>query len=174
MEYEKEFVFLDKTLHERETFDCGEPELNSFLQTKASKHMAAGISTTRVLPAVKQSNQEKADIAAFYSVAPSSVARDTIPEKLAKKLPHYPVPVYLIAQLAVHKDCKCTGLGGITLVTALKFLLTIDEKIKGYAVIVDCLNDNARQFYTKYGFQELITNNGRVRMFMPMGTVKQL
>ena len=51
MIWAKEFVQLDKNVHDRGSFDCGESELDTFIRTKASKHMQAGVSRTMVLPA---------------------------------------------------------------------------------------------------------------------------
>ena len=51
MSWAYEFVELDKAIHDRASFDCGEAELNVFIQTQAAKHMKAGISKTMLLPA---------------------------------------------------------------------------------------------------------------------------
>lgn len=51
MSYSKTFEELDKSQHDRASFDCGEKALNDFIQTQAAKHMQAGISRTMVLPA---------------------------------------------------------------------------------------------------------------------------
>lgn len=96
------------------------------------------------------------------------------PAALAKKLPHSPVPVFLIAQLAAHAEIKGQGLGKITLIKALEHLWSVNAHMKAYAVVVDCLNQAAQDFYTKFGFEILCDNNGRTRMFMPMSTVGQL
>ena len=37
MSWQKEFEELDKTKHDRESFDCLEKELNDFIKTKAAK-----------------------------------------------------------------------------------------------------------------------------------------
>jgi hypothetical protein len=69
----------------------------------------AGISLTMVLPAKVPLKNKKYLICLFYSVLPNSVSRDTFPQDLAKKLPRYPVPVFLLAQLAVHSTNNNTG-----------------------------------------------------------------
>lgn len=106
MSYTKEFVGLDKTIHGREYFVCGEPELNSFIRGQASRLMDAGMSKTLVLPASLSLPNGKVLICAFYSIAPSLIKREDLPEGVAKKLLRYPIPVFLLTQLAVHKEFK--------------------------------------------------------------------
>jgi GNAT superfamily N-acetyltransferase len=113
-------------------------------------------------------------ICAFYTITPSSIRRETLPASLAKKLPFYPVPVFLLAQMAVHSDCQDQGLGKVTLINALEYLWNMNSYMRAFAVIVDCLNTTAEQFYKKYGFEFLCNHNGRTRMFISMKTLEQL
>jgi ribosomal protein S18 acetylase RimI-like enzyme len=168
------FVELDVASHDRESFDCGEDELNDFIRTKASKHMLVGISRTMLLPAATPLASGKLPICAFYTIAPASIARETFPKELAKRLPFYPIPVFLIAQLAVHSECHGQGLGKITLIKALEHLYKVNDHMKAFAIIVDCLNGAAEKFYSKYGFEILCQHNGRTRMFLPMKAVSRL
>lgn len=174
MSWSKTFEELSKSKHDRDSFDCGESELNTFIQTQAAKHMQAGISRTMVLPGTAPLLNQKYPICAFYSVAPSSIRRETLPAPLAKKLPHYPIPVFLLAQLAVHKEFHGSGLGKVSLIKALEYLWDVNAHMRAYAIVVDCLADSAQGFYQKFGFQVLCEQNGRVRMFLPMKTVAQL
>ncbi len=174
MSWTKAFVELDKLTHDRTSFDCGEPELNTFIQQQAAKHMAVGISRTMLLPAADPLPNGKYPICAFYTIAPSSISRETLPNTLAKKLPRYPVPVFLLAQLAVHVEYHGKGLGKVTLIKALEYLWRINAYIKAYAVVVDCLNKKAQTFYQQYGFDVLCEMNGKIRMYLPMKTVARL
>ncbi len=174
MSWQKEFVELNKSIHDRESFDCGEDELNTFLHTQASRHMAAGLSKTILLPALSPLPNGKFPICAFYTIAPSSISRQDLPVNLAKKLPHYPVPVFLLAQMAVHREHKGQGLGKTTLIKALKYFHEINKYMPAYAVIVDCLNGEAESFYLQYDFKKLDTQNGKTRMFLPMKIIVQI
>jgi len=165
------FVELEGALHDRSSFDCGEPELNKFIKMRAAKHMAAGISRTMILPADTPQPNGKFPICSFYTIAPGSIKRQTLPTGLAKKLPHYPVPVFLLAQLAVAARFQSQGLGKITLIKALGHLWGVNSQMRAYAVIVDCLNDKAEHFYQKFGFEFLFRRNRRARMFIQMKTV---
>ena len=174
MKYSKTFVELNKAIHDRATFDCGSKQLNVFLQKHALRHMKIGISKTMVLPALEALPNQKYPICSFYTIAPSSIQRETLPRNISKKLPRYPVPVFLIAQLAVNKKVQGRQLGEVTLVHALKFLWQVNRQMRAYAVVVDCINDSVEDFYQKYGFHYLYKESGRTRMFLPMKTVRQL
>jgi GNAT superfamily N-acetyltransferase len=172
--WSKVFVELNKVIHDRASFNCGEAELNSFIQARAARHMEAGISRTMVLPAIHPLLSGKYPICAFYAIAPGSIKRNTLPDQFAKKLPTYPIPVFLLAQLAVHAEYRGQGLGKITLIKALEYLWDINAHMRAYAIIVDCLNEKAETFYARYGFEPLYTQKGRLRMFLPMKVVGQL
>lgn len=174
MSFGKKFEELSKLNHDRNSFDCGEQELNLFIKTLAVKHMKAGVSRTMVLPGDIRLPNQKYPICSFYSIAPSSISRDTLPVNLAKKIPRYPVPVFLLAQLAVHKNYHGSGLGKISLIRALKYLWKVNHHMRAYAVVVDCISESAQTFYKKYGFDVLCEHNGRIRMFLPMKTIDQL
>ena len=110
MIWANEFVELDKSVHDRLSFDCGEVELNEFIQKRAVKHMEAGISTTMVLPASESLPNSRYPICAFYTITASDIDRETLPTSLRSKFPLYPIPVLLIAQMAVHLECQKQGL----------------------------------------------------------------
>jgi predicted GNAT family N-acyltransferase len=178
----KEFVELDKLLHDRKTFDCGQDELNEFLAGSAVRHRDAGISLTMVLPETipldEVSSEVSADnpinVCAYYTLSHSEIKRDSLPKEFAKKLPRYPLPVILIAQLAVHKTIHGNGLGKTTLICALEHALRINQHLPSYAVIVDALNDEVQSFYKQYGFQNLYRHNERMRLYLPMQTITRL
>ncbi len=164
------FVELDKNIHDRKGFDCGEGQLNTFLQQFAARHRAAGISKTMVL----LSKGNNTDICAYYTLSHTEIERQTLPKAVAKKLPHYPIPVMLIAQLAVNQRAQGQGLGKVTLISALKHCYAINQHLPSNAIVVDALGQGVHRFYEQYGFQILDTQDKRIRLFLPMGTVGRL
>jgi len=174
MKCSKIFVELDKAIHDRATFDCGSVELNTFLRRHAFRHLKVGVSKTMVLPALERLSNQKYSICSFYTVTPSSIQIETLPQNLSKSLPLYPVPVFLIAQLAVNKKVQGQQLGKITLIKALEFLWQVNQQMRAYAVVVDCISESLEKFYQKHGFQHLYKKHDKIRMFLPMKTVGQL
>ena len=65
-------------------------------------------------------------------------------------------------------------MGAVTLAKALETFARIRQAMPAYAVVVDCIDERAESFYSKYDFEILATNIGRVKMFLPMNTVLQL
>ena len=164
------FVELDRALHDRASFSCGKPSLDFFLKSQALQHKKAGTSTTLVLPGEEKGDNYKLPIIAFFAASFTNIERSTLPEKIQKKLPHYPVPAFLIAQLAVNECRASEGYGGITLVNAIRYLCKVNESLPAVAIIVDCLDDNAQRFYERFGFNFLCEIHGRARLFLPMKT----
>ena len=170
MIFSSQFVELDPTLHDRKSFECGEKELDKFIQQFAARHRKAGISITMVLPAKGPDSV----ISAYYTLSHTEVARSSLPETKAKRLPRYPVPVLLIAQLAVHLKAQGKGLGKITLLSALKHCLEINRYLPSYAIVVDAIDGGLRSFYEQFGFATLGQHKGRDRLYIPMGMVEQI
>lgn len=97
-----------------------------------------------------------------------------LPENLIKKLPpsYRNLPATLLGRLAIANIYKRQKLGELLLIEALKRSYETSLKSVGsMAVIVDPIDDNAIQFYAKYGFVHL-TDSGK--MFIPMETISEL
>ena len=146
-----EFVELNKSIHDRDSFDCGENELNRFLKKQALKHMQVGVSKTMILSDQTSQENNKFKICAFFTIAPSSIKKESLPTKLAKKLPHYPVPVFLLAQMGVHIDHQGKGFGK----QALEFIEDYARK-NNFNVLYLAANikEKAFKIYEKYGFKK--------------------
>lgn len=167
------FVEFDKTKHDRKTFDCGTNELNSFLRSKADEHRKLKISRTMVLPADQLGTNQLAPIQAYYTTSSTTVKKTDIPD-VTKRMPPYPVPVYVITCLAVSKEWQRQGLGKITLIKALENLYEVSKSMPAFAVVIEPIDARAENLYRKYGFQDLENNADSRRLFLPMGTLEAL
>jgi hypothetical protein len=167
------FVLVDHSRHDLKRFNCGKPDMNIFLARFAVKNMRLGLSRTWVLPVVAENQQpQKAQIAAYYSLASSTVMREEIPSN--KSLPGYPVPMVLLARLAVDEQFKGQRLGEKTLITALrKFVALTDAGLPALGVILDVLDEDALGFYQRYEMFESFTDDP-MWLFVSMYTIRQI
>lgn len=172
MELAQEFTPLNPTHHNVKHFCCGKPPMDDFLRRNAAKHMKLGVSNTWVLPVLEEPQPEKPRIAAYYTLTPNTVQREEIPYN--RSLPRYPVPVVLLARLAVDEEFAKKGLGEKTLVTALRKSVELtDAGAAAVGVIVDVLDEDALKFYQEYEIFDPFTDDP-MRLFAPMHTLRQL
>lgn len=163
------FVLLDTKQHDVKSFDCGKPEMNLFLSRYADKNRKLGISSSWVLPI---NTLEKATIKSYYTLAYSTATRETLPTH--QNLPAYPVPVILLARLAVNRNYQGQNLGKKTLVNALRQCVVLtDKSLPVLGVVLDVLDNEALSFYQKFNLFQPFTNNP-MRLFVPMNVLRQI
>lgn len=169
------FIEFDKSKHDRKKFDCGSKELNGFLKSKAHEHRKLQISRTMVQLADEPTAGQLSTIQAYYTTAITTIERETLPPSPAtKRIPPYPVPVYIIVCLAVATEFQGQGLGKSTLIKALESLYQASQHMPGFAVIIDPIDERAEELYRKYNFQDLGDNADSKRLFLPMSTLNDL
>ena len=154
--------------HNRTVFSCGEISLDDYLRQRSKQDDDRNVAKVFVLY-----DPELNRIAGYYTLSASAIALENVPSEVQRKLPRYPlVPVILLGRLAIDLDYRNQGLGETLLFDALRRSLDVGtQQIAATAVIVDALNDPARGFYERYGFQRLA--NDEYRLFLPMKTIKR-
>lgn len=141
-------------------FDCGEPALNEWLKQFALSDQRAGASVTYILVRGER-------IVGFYTVAPHAIEPGAATPRLWAGLPrHRPLPVILLARLALERSEQGTGLGGDLLRDALARCTAGAEVIGGRAVLVHAKDEAAARFYRRYGFQPLAENPNHLYLLM--------
>ena len=151
------------TKHDRLGFDCGVEELNSYLIKYSGQHERKGIGRTYVATA-----DNDVRVLGYYTISSSAVAFDMAPENL----PRHPVPVALVGRLAVANNARGQRLGEMLLVHALQSAQRAAKIVGIYAVVVDALDESAKSFYLKYGFNTLIDDP--LHLYLPMKAVERL
>ena len=109
------FHQLDKSFN-RDSFDCGIAELNSFIKQGARQQQSKNINKTFVLIDEENSIVE---ILAYYSISMCEISLSAIPNSIRQKLPKYPIPAARIGRLAVDKSVQQKGFGKLVLIDAL-------------------------------------------------------
>ena len=171
MPIEQYFVAVDKSCHDLKSFDCGITVINDFLSRYAVKHNKLGLSKTYVLTDSSGSTSKK-PIVAYYTLAASTVSRYDIPSN--QRLPAYPVPVVMLARLAVDKSYQRKGLGAKSLVYALRQAINLSQSgLPAYGLIMDVLNEDALSFYQQFDLFKPFTEDP-MRLFVPMKTLEQI
>jgi GNAT superfamily N-acetyltransferase len=137
-------VKLDRT-HAVDGFDCGREPLNRFLIRYALQNQQAGGSQTYLALADEQ-------IAGYYTLAVGQVDYDAAPQRLTKGLARHPVPIMLLARLAIATEGQGKGLGAGLLKDAMLRTLQAAEIAGIRAFAVHAKDDQARAFYEHFDF----------------------
>lgn len=140
------FELLDSS-HERAQFTCGEPALDDWFRTRASQDQRRRVAQVFVALDGKH-------VLGFYSLGMFTLALDSLPLALAKKLPRYDaIPAALIGRLARAEGLK--GVGSLLLADAVTRILSAAQSVAAYAIVVDAKDDSGQRFYEAHGFVSL-------------------
>lgn len=131
--------------HAVEQFNCGQPELDRFLKRHALQAQQANSSQTYVAV----SNGE---VLGFYTIVAGEVQHADAPERVVKGMPRHPIPLLVLARLAVHTKAQGRGLGAGLLLDALGRTLQVADVIGVRALAVHAKDDRAIAFYRHFGF----------------------
>ena len=129
-----------------DSFDCGQPALNQFLQRFALINQKANSTQTYVccLDDV---------VVGFYSLTVGSVDPESAPPRVKKGLPRHPLPVMILARLAVDKAHQRRGLGQALLKDALLRTAQAAEIAGIRCLLVHAKDDSVRQWYESWEFE---------------------
>jgi GNAT superfamily N-acetyltransferase len=131
--------------HAVEGFNCGSEALNRFLIRFALQNQQAGASQTYVAIADGQ-------IAGYYTLVVVQVDYDDAPQRLTKGLARHPVPIMLLARLAISVSFQGQGLRSGLLKDAMLRTLQAAEIAGIRAFAVHAKDDQARAFYEHFDF----------------------
>ena len=144
--------------------------MDQFLQRFAAKHGELGLSSTWVL--LEESSAAKLPIAAYYTLASAAVGKASLPT--SKSLPNYPIPVVLLARLAIDRRHQAKGLGGKLLISALRHSVKLAQQgLPAFGLILDVLDDDALKFYQRFEFFEPFCDDP-MRLFVSMGSLQNI
>jgi predicted N-acetyltransferase YhbS len=132
--------------HDCEGFDCGNPVLNEWLRRYALQNQRAG--ATRTFVACRGNR-----VIGYYSLAVGAVDYAAASERVRKGLARHPVPVMILARLAVDVAHQGKRIGQSLLKDAVMRTLQAAEFAGIRAILVHAKDDRARGFYEKFGFE---------------------
>jgi GNAT superfamily N-acetyltransferase len=131
--------------HNVEQFTCGQAELDRFLNRHALQAQQSNSSQTYVAV-------DGDAIAGFYTIVAGEVEHARAPERVVKGMARHPIPLLVLARLAVHVNAQGRGIGSGLLLDALGRTLQVADVIGVRALAVHAKDDRAVAFYRHFGF----------------------
>lgn len=139
---------FNRKVHRVEQFSCGESSLDRWLIAYSGQNQKRDAARTFV------TTEPDGNVAGYYTLVAAQVEHEQATSTVRKGLSrHFPIPVALIARLAVTAQHQGAGLGRSLLLDALQRILRASDQLAIRAVTVDALNDRAASFYRRFGFE---------------------
>jgi predicted N-acetyltransferase YhbS len=139
---------FESALHQVDAFRCGDQRLDTWLRAYASQNERRDAARTFVTAT------DVGDVVGYYTLVASQVAHVEATEAVRKRMaPRFPIPVALIARLAVHINHQGAGLGRSLLLDALRRVLSASSELAVRAVLVHAIDEKAVRFYSHFGFE---------------------
>ncbi|HEX3338575.1 MAG TPA: GNAT family N-acetyltransferase [Pseudolabrys sp.] len=155
---------LDRELHDRAAFSCGEERVDNFLKKTAARQQDDD--HTRVN--VSCLDKEKTVIG-FYALNTHSIEVSTLPESYRKKLPSYPsISAIYLSVVGVDSASQGKGLGKHLMGHVFARCVDVADKIGAHFIVLDALNDRAAKLYRELGFVDLPGHEHRMLIRMAM------
>ncbi len=151
--------------HDVKSFNCGKPTLNKFLTDYALQNQRSDSSTTYV--AILHGT-----VIGYYSITVASVAHKDAPSRIVRGLPKYPIPVALLARLAVDKDKQGKGIGKGLLKDCLKRINAAADILGIRALLVHAKDDEAREWYEQFDFESSPTD--QLHLFLMLKDIRKI
>ena len=151
--------------HDRASFDCGDTDLNDFLQRHARKsHEKGGAKTFLAID-----DADTTRILGFYSLSPASIAYERTPELVNRGLARHEVPVFRLGRLAVDMSAQGEVPGGQLLLAAGRRCLYVAAQAGGVALLIDAKNERVAKWYASYGAVPLLA--APLSLLLPFKTI---
>jgi GNAT superfamily N-acetyltransferase len=132
------------------SFDCGIPALNQFLHKHALQNQQADAARTYVTSVETATGKQ---VVGFYTLTAGSIAPDDAPERIRKGLARHPVPVVLLARLAIDVHFQGQGLGKALFKNVLLRTAQAADVIAARCLLVHAKDEAAKQFYQRYDLE---------------------
>ena len=120
--------------------------LDDWLKRRALANQSSGASRTFVV------TDQDGSVCGYYAIAAGAVSHQLATSGVRRKMPD-PVPVMVLARLAVDRRAQGQHLGASLLQDAVNRVVAVSQNAGVRALLVHALHEKARQFYEHYGFQ---------------------
>ncbi|MCW5220263.1 GNAT family N-acetyltransferase [Verminephrobacter aporrectodeae subsp. tuberculatae] len=134
------------TRHRLEAFDCGKPALTDWLLRHARQAQGSGSARTFVVC-------DGDRVAGYFSLTVGQIDTLEAPERVRHGMGQYPIPLVILARLAVALDYQGRGLGFSLLQDAIRRAIAIAEQAGIRALLTHPMDADADAFYRRFGFE---------------------
>ena len=134
---------------DRTQFDCGRDSLNAWFRRHAWQNHVSGISRTTVI-----CDTGAGPIVGYVSLSAAQIEREFLAKAHQRNKPD-PVPATLLGQLAIHRTHQGQGFARSLLLFALTTALRASRDVGSFGVITHAIDEHARQFYERWGFEDV-------------------
>jgi len=145
--------------HLLDDFDCGKASLDDWLVRHARQAQASGSAKTFVVA-------DGGRVAAYFSLAVGQVDSVEAPERIRKGMGPYPIPVVLLARLAVDRAYQDQGIGVGMLQDAIRRTLLIAEQAGIRAMLTHPIDADANAFCRRFGFVPSPVREGQLLLLL--------
>lgn len=150
-----------------DSFDCGEAALDDWLKRRALSNQLSGASRTFVVSDISRR------VFGYHALAAGAVSRELATASVRRNMPD-PVPVLVLARLAIDRQAQGLKLGAALLQDALNRAITVSQNAGISALLVHALNGSARSFYQHYGFQPSTVHLMTLMLKLSGGQLRQV
>lgn len=133
--------------HRVEAFDSGVEVLDRWLRRHALRNQQADAARTFVVA------DETDTVVGYYSLAAGSVDHVAATSRAKKGLARHPIPIMVLARLAVDRGRRGQGIGRGLLRDAILRTLAVSGHAGIRALLVHAKNEPAQRFYARHGFE---------------------
>jgi predicted N-acetyltransferase YhbS len=131
--------------HQLDGFDCGNDTMNSWLKQRALGNQDDGATRTFVVC------DDDDRVIGYYALAVGSCNRGDAPGNVSRGMPD-PIPMMILARLAVDKQTQAKGLGRQMIADAVLRTVKVAEQAGVRGLMVSAIDATAAAYYEKLGF----------------------
>jgi len=134
-------------VHDRGSFDCGDPDVTDFLRKKALQDQERDLSRTMILIDERDPSER---ILGYHTLLMMQVRQDDVPNDRPRI--KRGIPVVMLGQLGIDVSIQGRGFGDLLLMDAQARTAEVAEKVGIRALMLDARNERLARWYEKHDF----------------------
>jgi ribosomal protein S18 acetylase RimI-like enzyme len=146
-------------------FDCRASELNDWLRRYARRNAELDSARTHV------ALSGDGTIRGYVALTAGAVEHRDATSGMSARMPRYPLPVVVLARLAVDRSYQRRGVASILVRLAMEITVDIARQVGVRGLAVDADNQDAAEFYERLGFAR--ASPASLKLQVPTRTLRE-